>query len=386
MNPQLDSLLSGNAHDAQATVNAKTKLLLQDRPDGFVFFGAGRLGRIALANARAAGLDVHAFADNDLSRADTELDGLPILSPAAAFERFGASAQFVITIYTSEPVWRQIREAGIEPSSFGRLAWLHPDHFLPHAGLDLPGEVYAETSLIEKAYSVLADPASKSEFRQQLEWRTTLQPEVLGSHPPASETYFADDLFDLRPDENFVDCGAFDGDSVRAFLARTGGKFQSVTALEPDASNRANFEVFRQGLGSADAAKIDLLPYAVSDAPGKVRFDATGTAASVLGSGDGEIECVTLDAALKRPATFIKMDIEGAEPLAIRGARQQLAKAQPIVAACIYHAQRHLWEIPLLLHELMPDAKISIRRYAAECWELVCFAIPTKRWKLPPAN
>jgi len=92
------------------------------------------------------------------------------------------------------------------------------------------------------------------------------------------------------------------------------------------------------------------------------------------------IECRRLDDILDGPPpTFIKMDIEGAEPEAIRGATKTIRKARPIMAVCAYHKCDHLWTIPALLKDALPDYHIFLRRYAEECWELVYYAIPPER-------
>jgi hypothetical protein len=56
-----------------------------------------------------------------------------------------------------------------------------------------------------------------------------------------------------------------------------------------------------------------------------------------------------------------------------------IRKARPILAVCAYHKCEHLWEIPLLIHDILPDYEISLRRYAEECWETVYYAIPPER-------
>ena len=38
----------------------------------------------------------------------------------------------------------------------------------------------------------------------------------------------------LGPEERFADLGAYNGDTIRELLHYTGGRFTSVTALEPD--------------------------------------------------------------------------------------------------------------------------------------------------------
>jgi len=45
------------------------------------------------------------------------------------------------------------------------------------------------------------------------------------------------------------------------------------------------------------------------------------------------------------------MDIEGAEPDALRGASELLRKHLPVLAVCLYHRSEHLWQIPLYLHQ-----------------------------------
>jgi hypothetical protein len=77
--------------------------------------------------------------------------------------------------------------------------------------------------------------------------------------------------------------------------------------------------------------------------------------------------------------TFIKMDIEGAEPDALRGASKLIAEHTPVLAICLYHAQEHLWQIPLLLQSLNSTYNFYLRRYADECWEIVCYAVPKSR-------
>jgi hypothetical protein len=126
-----------------------------------------------------------------------------------------------------------------------------------------------------------------------------------------------------------------------------------------------------------------LWPYAVGAQNARVRFKATSTAGSrVDASGTYEAECRSLDDVLMEQQvvpTYIKMDIEGAEPEAIEGAARTLSEHAPVLAVCLYHRCDHLWRIPLLIKKLAPDYNIFIRRYAEECWELVCYAVLASR-------
>jgi hypothetical protein len=77
--------------------------------------------------------------------------------------------------------------------------------------------------------------------------------------------------------------------------------------------------------------------------------------------------------------TFIKMDIEGAEPRALAGACETIRKHAPFLAICVYHELEHLWQIPLAIKAIREDYQIFLRRHAADHWETVCYGRPIQR-------
>jgi len=84
----------------------------------------------------------------------------------------------------------------------------------------------------------------------------------------------------------------------------------------------------------------------------------------------------------RQPPTFLKLDIEGFEASALRGAANLIAKHQPVLAISAYHYPEDLWKIPNLIHELNPDYCLLIRHYTREIDDTVCYAIP--RWRMKP--
>jgi hypothetical protein len=76
------------------------------------------------------------------------------------------------------------------------------------------------------------------------------------------------------------------------------------------------------------------------------------------------------------PVTFIKMDVEGAEPLALRGASRIIRSQKPRLAVCVYHHFSHLWEVPGMIHELVPEHRIYLRHHTNLEYETVCYAVP----------
>lgn len=70
-----------------------------------------------------------------------------------------------------------------------------------------------------------------------------------------------------------------------------------------------------------------------------------------------EIETIALDGYIEDKVTFIKMDIEGAEFAALKGAERIICNQKPKLAISVYHRREDIWEIPKLLLEYNPDYK-----------------------------
>ena len=352
--------------------------------DRLILFGAGPLGRFVLQGLKQAGMQPIAFADNNDRLWHTEIEGVPILPPSTASDRYRDSACFVVTIYNGSPVRRQLNALGcknIAPSA--ALFWKYAEIFTPHSGIDLPHKLSAYADEIRACREVLGDDDSRRELAGQLEWRYWLEDDSLPPSLDPTGTYFPMDLMVPSENEVFVDCGSFQGDIFPSFNAHWKGRFQHIFALEPDHQNRKVLEATTKNMGLEN--RVTVIPYAVGAQTGLVSFASTGTMASRIVEGGDQsfsVECRRLDdISWPLTPTYIKMDIEGAEPQALMGATNLLRRHHPILAICTYHRSEHLWQIPNLIHSLAPEYNLFLRRYAEECWEGVCYAIPDHRLK-----
>ena len=352
-----------------------------------VLFGAGNLGRKTLAGLRQEGIEPLAFSDSNPSLWGQKIQGLPVLPPVEAAARFGADSTFVLTIWTGEGHDRmpqrigQLKALGCERVvTFSSLYWKYPRTFLPHYSLDLPHKVLEQKQAVLEAFGLMADAASRREYLAQIRWRLLADFDSLPD-PVAHEIYFPDDLVEVGPEEVFVDCGAYDGDTLQAFLRQTGEAFATFDAFEPDPGNFVRLQRFKEGLMPEVCARIRLHQAATGSRPGTITFDAQGTGSSHVG-GDLAVACVTLDGALadRRP-TYLKMDIEGAELDTLEGGGALIRGALPVLAICAYHCQDHLWRIPLLMRACSGDYRIFLRPHLLEVWDLVCYAVPAGRLK-----
>lgn len=376
----LEGIRSESLQHAREREKSMFAELAGENQEHFVLFGAGHLGQAVLRKLENIKILPTVFADNNARLWHTKVAGVEVLPPSVAADRFRDSACFVVTVYNSTPVRDQLRRLGCRNVvPFAALCWNYPEILVPTMGIDLPYRLSAFVDDIAACNEFLADEKSRRELAGQIRWRYWLDYDALPPPLAPANTYFPLDLITPAENEVFVDCGSFDGDILPAFLSFWKGKFQHIFALEPDTGNRLALDSRIVNLGLKGRATV--FPYAVSDKSGKLSFSSTGTMASRISEdGSASVECRKLDEIpWSLTPTYIKMDIEGAEPQAILGARNLLRDHHPILAVCTYHRTEHLWQIPNLIHSVAPEYNVFLRRYAEECWEGVCYAIPNHR-------
>ena len=149
----------------------------------------------------------------------------------------------------------------------------------------------------------------------------------------------------LRPGDVFYDVGANFGFFSLLSAAAVGPEGR-VYAFEPGA---ASLETLCTNRDRNAADEIEIVPKAVSELPGRVFYSDNGEGdrnGSIFpkdpGDGSG-VEAITLDGFLTatgRIPKVVKLDIEGAELLALRGARRLLAEPGLEFVVCEINAPR----------------------------------------------
>jgi len=181
--------------------------------------------------------------------------------------------------------------------------------------------------------------------------------------------------------EHFVDCGAHRGTVIQKLLGATGGRYASLHAFEPDEANHAALSQ----LTPVPLADFHAHRFAVSDRRETLRFAETGTMAShVSADGNVSIEAVRIDDFVDR-ATFIKMDVEGYEPRALRGARDLIARCRPRLAIASYHYANDLLDVVDGIDAIAEGYTVQMRQHYNYYYDSILYASPRADW-LPPAD
>jgi FkbM family methyltransferase len=174
----------------------------------------------------------------------------------------------------------------------------------------------------------------------------------------------------------YIDGGAFDGDTIEAFLEQNIA-FDQIYALEPDVTNFKKLEKKISALPKQIAQKITCLNKALWKEEGVVSFNQTGNVASMISDhGSNKADTITIDHILKKKNTIIKLDIEGAEISVLKSSLPILEKLTPILAISVYHNPNDLLDIFDLLVAIDCDYKFFLRCHGYDGMDLVLYAVP----------
>ena len=353
-----------------------------------VVFGAGRLGRMAFQGLAGTDLDVVAFADNNPRTWGTMACGIPVLSPADAARKHSHDAAFVVAVWHPtqshliSALLTQLQALACCAVSFPLLFWRHARTFLPYFFWDTPERLLQQSNEIAHAFDILDDELSRAAFVAQIQLRLLADFDCCGV-PCPDEQYFPG-LFSLNPDECFIDCGAYTGDTIRALLSLTDGRFRKVIAFEADPAVMPDLLAFRNGTDS----RVVIHNAAVAAHNGVVHFSGDGIGGGCIAFSSGiEVPCVRLDDILAdETVSYIKMDIEGAELQALEGAHRVIWRDRPLLAVCGYHKPDHLWQVPVSLQSLAPDSALFLRAHCVDGLDSVYYSVPPERQIQPAAQ
>jgi hypothetical protein len=89
-----------------------------------------------------------------------------------------------------------------------------------------------------------------------------------------------------------------------------------------------------------------------------------------------EIQTITIDDYLDSlgQCDFIKLDIEGSEVEALKGAAATLQSLQPNLAISAYHEPNHLWELMILINSINPRYRFFFGHHSSCMYDSVIYA------------
>lgn len=340
-----------------------------------VFFGAGQysLSLMPLLYDKIA-----YFIDNAPSKQGMLFWGIKVYAPEKLLEEDREETVIVVNAEQYEEIAKQCYDLGYRNIYAGM--YKNANELVPESAFVAENFLKRRVNMLTEKYGdgifaeicdLFEDERSKEVFVRIIELYK--QGSFDFSCVYSGGLYF-NDILPFGENEVFVDCGAYDGKSVVDFICYTKGKYQKIYAFEPDI---VNYSLCHRHL--ADLRNVFLSNSGLSDSEGDFWFDSRGTQSSKMVDNDGDgslikIHATKLDSFISEPVSFIKMDIEGAEYSAIRGAAEIIRKYKPKLAISVYHKDEDFIQIPLLLRELVPEYKLYLRHHSTSQVDTVLYA------------
>lgn len=353
----------------------KSLELLRKDNKPVVFFGAGIIGKIYLDYFTHFKIGEQLlFCDNSSEKWGTKIKGIPIISFEQLVSDYSNSYVIITSLKYQQEIFNQLKKHCLD----GNLV-VHPWENIILSEVNFYEKFNVYSSLVqgnqkkfEIVYKMLSDEMSKRVFYDRINYSITADNKYLIPLVSKEPKYFDPEIVPLSEEEILIDGGAYSGDTAEEFVKITKGKFKKVYSFEPEESKHQEFK-----MKFVEFENIQILRYGLWSQQGKLRFKAENSGTSqVSNDGNIEIAVISIDEFLcGEPVSLIKMDIEGAELEALKGAQNSIKKYRPKLAICVYHNPMDLVEIPLYLKSLVPDYKIYLRHYNTSASETVCYAV-----------
>jgi len=200
--------------------------------------------------------------------------------------------------------------------------------------------------------------------------------------PNVHEQYL--DFIDKDSIKTIISGGAYDAGTSLLFLDRL-KNVEKIYAFEP---MYENFKCEVNDSIVAESGKVEVIQKGLFESSGELGFSENSTASRANINPQFShlatsivIKTISIDDFVKEKniekIDFIKMDVEGCELTALKGAQNTIRAHRPQLAICIYHSYEELFDIPIYLGNLLSDYRFEVYHYSLNSiCESVLYAIP----------
>jgi len=217
---------------------------------------------------------------------------------------------------------------------------------------------------LEKAYNLLDDKLSKRTFINSINTKLTGDVKYLFPQVRFDHLYFTKENFPRKKQEVLLDVGGYNGDSIKDLHNITSGNYNHIISLEPFP------KMFKDLKSTIKDLKIKnrCSPIQIGAWSKKTELSFTKTInnidSKIEKKGNFKINVDRIDSILSKinhSVTFIKLDINGAEFNALKGASETIKKNKPFIAVKM-HVKEDFYRIPILLKKISPTIKLKLRQ------------------------
>ncbi|MCR8746705.1 FkbM family methyltransferase [Romboutsia lituseburensis] len=335
-------------------------------------FGMGAIGKSTVNELQHQNIKIDFLCDNDVNKVGSNFNSIECISFDKLLEIKDETIVLISTAMHDSDIYDQLIQNDIKNIERVYINKFEIDNYFERVGKN-----YISNKLYE-LIDILDDDESKNIICKIVKgWSSNEIMYGEFNDIYSQNQYFLDDLVNLSDDEVFLDAGAYTGDTLLEFLKNTNHKFKNAYLFELNEKVYIDLKKNINKLDNNIREKIITYNTGTSNKKGVVNYCDEESASLITDIGECVGKVDSIDNMLnENKVSFIKMDIEGAEIDAIIGAEKTIKRHKPKLAICVYHSASDLWEIPLMLKDMLPEHKIYIRHHTNMLIETVCYAIP----------
>ncbi len=173
--------------------------------------------------------------------------------------------------------------------------------------------------------------------------------------------YLPDHVISQLKDTNFIDAGAFIGDSAAIFE-----KYYSPSKIYCFEPEKENYEFIFETIKLNNLKKIVAIKNGLAEKKGSLKLKFKQGASYIDPKGDQIINITTIDDFIKEKNLsnlgLIKMDIEGYELKALEGSKDTIKTHKPVLLISIYHTGKEFFESMNFIKNIEPSYKFLLRK------------------------
>lgn len=223
-------------------------------------------------------------------------------------------------------------------------------------------------------YACLEDKESKSQFLNVSLFRLTGDNcSDYGFSVDFNKQYF-EDFISPYAKGVFIDGGGFTGDTAQGYLNFFSNEYSAIYIFEPDQGNCQQAEE-----KLSDLPEVYIYQAGVSDKNDVLKFcSLNSTFSSFSELGDDDIEVTTIDEKVQDRINYLKLDVEGFDFKAVKGAKNHIVNDTPCMAIAVYHDSNHFWQIPEYVLSKNKNYTLRFRHYSEGWSESVIYFLPKR--------
>lgn len=233
---------------------------------------------------------------------------------------------------------------------------------------------FIKTNAFGYAYAcdLLADDLSRQCLTAYLNCKMTEDIKYLLPCLIETAEYFDNPFFKIGDAENYVDIGAYDGDSLADFLISCGKVYDSVYAFEPEPESFVRLEQF---VAENHLENVYLFKCGCWHKKEILSFNNSEEGSGIDASASGEIQVDALDHLLENKAvSLIKINFLHGVEETLLGAAALIREQSPNLIVTVGFDEWALLKIPKLIKEIRPDYNVYLRYGAAMPARLTLYA------------